>query len=132
MWIALVASALTATFPTTERLPGIDPVAVRPFLRRLQREAPAAIRWAMYATALVFHLTPLLTVGIPLPAFLLPQRLRDRHAHKLATSRWFLLRQSMLMVKTIGGLHWGADPEVRKRLSLKAYPPDPGTWRPTC
>jgi hypothetical protein len=35
----------------------------------------------------------------------------------------------MLMLKTIGGLVWGAAPEVRQKLAMAAYPADPGTWR---
>jgi hypothetical protein len=36
---------------------------------------------------------------------------------------------AMMMVKTVGGLVWGAAPEVRAALQMAPYPPDPGRHR---
>lgn len=128
MFQTLLTSAVRTTFPATAGFPAVDPA---PFVAQMWREAPGLLRLAMAGSALAFHLTPLLTVFVPLPAFLLPAGLRDRHAHALATHSLYLLRQSMLMVKTVGGLSWGADAAVRKRLGMKPYPADPGSHRTT-
>jgi len=129
MWSRLCAWALAATFPSSTRLPGLDRVDPLPFVQRLRREAPASIRWAFYVSALVFALTPVLTLGIPWPAFWLSAERQDRHAQALSGHRLYLLRQVMVMVKTIGGLCWGADPSVRAAFAMSAYAADPGTFR---
>lgn len=124
----LIRHALVAVFPSTERLPGLD---------RLNTEAafvevmagPPLLRLGLVGATLVFVLTPLWTVYWPLPSFWLPAAVRERHANALADSRLYLLRQSMLMLKTIGGLLWGGHPQVRAALGLPAYGPDPGSFR---
>ena len=117
MWTPLCAWTLAATFPSTAALPGLDRIDPRPFVDQLRRESPVAIRFVMVLSALVFLATPVLTIGIPLPAaWLSPARL-DQHAQALATHRIYLLRQAMLMIKTLGGLCWGADPAVRAALA---------------
>jgi len=80
-------------------------------------------------TVLLFLSTPLLTVRRPLPALWLNAARLDQHADRLSRHRFYLLRQGMKMLKTVGGLAWGADPDVRAALGLSPYAPDPGTWR---
>ena len=128
---SLAAWTLGVVFPSTPTLPGLDRIDPTPLLRQIDREATWTIRATMWASVLVFCATPLLTVYLPLPAFLLPKGLLDRHANALATSRFYLIRQIMLMLKTIGGLCWGAAPEVRARLTMPLYPADTGGWRRT-
>jgi hypothetical protein len=125
----LVRSAMCALYPRTATLPGLEDCGVDDFLERFQRESPLLMWVGVLAGALVFHLTPLFTVFVPLPAFLLPASLLDRHASRIAGSDWYLVRQAIFLVKFPCGLCWGAHPEVRKRLALSAYPDDPGTWR---
>jgi len=127
--LQLTAWTLARVFPTTPGLPGLDTLDARPLLRRFNAEAPFTIRAALWASVVVFNLTPLLTLGIPLPAFLLPASRVDAHAQKLATSPFYMIRQTMLMLKTIGGLAWGAAPEVRQKLAMPIYPEDSGRWR---
>jgi hypothetical protein len=43
--------------------------------------------------------------------------------------RIYLVRQTVFLLKMVAGLCWGAHPDVRARLALRAYPADPGTWR---
>lgn len=125
---SLLISAIRSTFPGNDQFPAVDPA---PLVAQMWRESPPLMRLAMAGSALAFHLSPLLTVYVPLPAFLLPAGLRDRHANALASHPLYLLRQSMLMVKTVGGLAWGADPTIRRRLAMQPYPPDPGRHRTT-
>ncbi len=129
MWVRLIAWVLARTFPSSGQLEGLDRRDTRPFLRALLAEAPATLRWALHGSILLFVISPLLTVFVPLPAPLLPRLWVDRHALRMASHPSYLLRQAMLMIKTIGGLVWGADAGVRLSLGLPAYPPDPGTRR---
>ena len=124
-----LAWTLAVTFPSAEGVPGLDVLDVGDGLRQLRREAAPLFKIGLYGSVLVFILTPLLTVGWPLPAFLLPRATLDRHAAALSSHRLYLLRQVMLMVKTVGGALWGAHPTVRKHVGLVAYGPDPGTFR---
>jgi hypothetical protein len=68
-------------------------------------------------------------VFVPVPAFLLPAGMRDRHARKIAGTSFYLVRQSIFLLKLAAGLCWGAHPEVRKRFALPPLPDDPGTWK---
>jgi hypothetical protein len=131
MMIWLVRSAIVATFPRTEAFPGVEDCDLDAFLVRFRRESTRLLWVGLVLGAIVFHLSPIFTSWIPLPAFLLPKKLRDRHAHLITTADVYLVRQVVFLVKMVGGLCWGADPEVRKRFALSPLPPDPGTWRAT-
>lgn len=125
----LLRSAIVMTYPRTESLPGAADCALDEHLARFKRESCTLIWLATLAGAVLFQLTPLLTVYLPLPAFLLPASLQDKHALRIQASRIYLLRQAVFLVKLCAGLCWGADPEVRRRLALVPLAPDPGTWR---
>ena len=127
--LQLTSWTFARIFPSTAALPGLDTFDSKPFIRQLHREAPFTIRATLIVSVLLFHLTPLLTLGIPLPAFLLSAKQVDAHAQRLSMSNIYLLRQIMLMLKTIGGLCWGAMPEVRQKLAMPVYPEDSGRWR---
>ena len=127
--LQLTAWTLAVVFPSTPQLPGLDAIDSKPFIRQLHSEAPFTIRATLLASVLLFNLTPLLTLGIPLPAFLLSKARVDEHAQRLSGSPVYLLRQIMLMLKTIGGLCWGAAPTVREKLTMAAYAEDSGGWR---
>jgi hypothetical protein len=71
----------------------------------------------------------LLTVGWPLPAMLLPARLRDLHAQRVVASDRYLIRQAVFLLRLSGGMCWGMHPSVRARFALPPYPVDPGTVR---
>lgn len=125
----LVRAAIAALYPRTAELPGAEDCDLDGFLARYRRESTPLLWLGAVAGALVFHLTPLLTVAVPLPAFLLPARLLERHAQRIAVSRFYLLRQAIVLLKMVAGLCWGAHPAVRARLGLPPLPVDPGTWR---
>ena len=72
---------------------------------------------------------PILTVRRPWPAVFLDEEQLDEHAHRLATHPSYLLRQILMLLKLVGGMFWGQSPEIRERIALPAYPPDPGTRR---
>ena len=125
----LIKFAMCTIMPRTEVLPGIADTGVDAFLRRLRAEADPLYWLGLVVGAMVFAITPLVTVGLPLPAFLLPGKLLERHAERLMTHRIYLLRQAVFLVRLSAGMCWGADPAVRSRLALAPYPADPGTFR---
>jgi hypothetical protein len=115
--------------PRTDALPGIADVDVDGFLRRMRVDAEPLYWLGLAVGAVVFALAPLLTVGVPLPAFWLPRRLLYRHADRLVSSPVYLLRQAVFLVRLSAGMCWGADAHVRARFALAPYGPDPGTFR---
>ena len=127
--IALIRMAMADLMPRTEALPGIADTDVSAFLRTLRREANPAYWLGLLAGAWVYTCSPLLTVGVPLPSFLLPARLRALHAQRAGELKPYVLRQAVLLVRLSAGLCWGRDPAVRARFALAPYPPDPGSVR---
>lgn len=129
MLTALVRSALVAHYPRTETLPGVEDCGLDAFIEKA-REETTALMWAgIVVSAIVFHLTPLFTVFIPLPAFMLPRSALDRHAHAISTTNVYVVRQLIFVARMFGGLCWGTHPEVRKHFALPPLGPDRGTWR---
>lgn len=120
---------MRALYPRTEALPGIEDCDLSGFLARYRRESSTLMWLGLSLGTLVFVWSPVVTVYVPLPSFLLPKALLDRHAFRAAYSRFYLLRQALLLVKLAAGMCWGQDPEVRRRFALAPYPEDPGTWR---
>jgi hypothetical protein len=129
--IALIRSAMCDFMPTAAGLPGIADTQVTEFLQTLKRESGQTYWIGLVLGAWVYALTPCMTVFVPLPAFLLPASLRDRHAQRIMATRFYFLRQAVFLVRLSAGMCWGQDPKVRERLALGAYPADPGTYRTT-
>lgn len=129
--IWLIRSAMCALYPPSADLPGVADTGIDAFLARYKRETSLLLWSGLVLGAVVFTLTPLFTVGIPLPSFLLPRGALERHARRITVSRVYLVRQTVFLVKMVAGLCWGAHPDVRKILNLPPYPADPGTWRAT-
>jgi hypothetical protein len=125
----LVRSAIVALYPRTDGLPGVEDCDLDAFLARFRRDAPPLLRIGLVLGALVFHLTPLFTILVPLPAFMLSEAQLDKHAHAICTTDAYLLRQSVFLVRLVAGMCWGSHPSVRARFALAELPPDPGTWR---
>ena len=120
---------MCALFPGAGSLPPLSATGVDAFLRRYRRESSLLLWTGLLLGSLVFTLTPLFTIGVPLPSFLLSGDALERHARKATALPIYVLRQAVLLVKMVGGLCWGSAPEVRKLFALRPYDPDPGTWR---
>jgi len=129
--IALIRSAMCDLMPATEHLPGVADTGVTEFLHTVKRESGQVYWFGLVLGAWVYALTPFMTVFVPLPAFLLPASLRDKHAQRIMGTRSYLVRQAVFLVRLSAGLCWGRDPRVREQLGLSAYPLDPGTYRTT-
>lgn len=127
LWLARIA--METFYPRAEGFPGVEDMDVGAYLRRFKRES-APIMWLGFVLGTVFfHLTPLLTVWLPVPAFALPAGLRERHAQRLSSHPWYYVRQPVFLVKMVAGLLWGSDARVREKLGLPAMADDPGTRR---
>lgn len=125
----LLQLAIAAMIPSTDQLPGAAALELRPFVRTYLRETTWLMWVGAVGSALAFAASPVLTIFVPLPAFLLPARLLDQHAAAMCDHRLYPLRQAGMLIKMIGCLFWGARAEVRTPLGLATYSPDPGTWR---
>ena len=110
-------------------LPGVADTDLKPYIKQVRRESSFVFRLGLVASAWFFVTCPLLTIFVPLPVFLLPRSLREKHAQKAARHSLYLVRQSCFMVKMVAGLRWASDPEVRRRMGLEPLKPDPGTWK---
>ena len=127
--IWLIKFAMLTMMPRSDQLPGLVDTDVDGFVCRMRADAEPLYWLGLVVGAIVFALAPLLTVGIPLPAFWLPRRLLDRHAERLTSHRIYLVRQAVFLVRLSAGMCWGADAGVRARFALAPYGPDPGTFR---
>ena len=127
-WLTL--RALDAVFPGNERCPGLAASKTGPkVLTQIRREAPFEMRLILGLAVWVWLLTPIATLGVPLPAVWLPRAWRDRHTERITTTRFYLVRQVALVLKQIGAMVWGQDPDVRRAQGLAPYAGDPGTWK---
>jgi hypothetical protein len=129
--IVLIRSAMCDLMPASAELPGIADTGVTEFLHDVKRESGSLYWLGLVMGAWVYTLTPIMTVFVPLPAFLLPASLRDKHAQRIMSTRFYLVRQAVFLVRLSAGLCWGRDPRVREQLGLAAYAADPGTYRTT-
>lgn len=126
----LVRHAACALYPPTDGLPGLRDMEVDAFLRRYREEAPAHMWLGLVAGSAVFAASPVLTLRLPVPSFVLPRSLLDTHARRIGNARNYFVRQPIFLVKLAAGLCWGAHPAVRERMGMPAYPEDPGSFRP--
>jgi hypothetical protein len=124
-----IRSALSDLMPGETALPGIVDAGWDTFVVRYRREANWPMWFGLVAGSLVFILTPITTVGWPLPSFWLPRKVRDRHAYKVMLHPIYLVRQAVFLLKLNAGFCWGADPGVRAKLGMQPYPPEPTGWR---
>ncbi|CAN5750392.1 hypothetical protein BH09MYX1_BH09MYX1_08120 [soil metagenome] len=125
----LVRSAIVQLYPRTDELPGAEDCDLDAFLDRYQRETTTLMWLGVVLGAAAYHLSPIVTVFVPLPAFLLSESLADKHAHRVSTTNIYLLRQTVFLVKLVAGLAWGGHPSVRAKFALPPFDDDPGTWR---
>ncbi|MEC9073419.1 MAG: hypothetical protein VX938_13595 [Myxococcota bacterium] len=126
-WFILFS--IRTLMPSGGALKGIEETDYRGFLSNFRREAPLLMRIGFNASVLLFVFGPLITVYLPLPAFLLPGKLLERHTQRMCDHPIYVVRMSTYLVKMVAGICWGMDPEVRAALKTPPLEPDPGTWR---
>src|SRR5438270_7239 len=103
---------LRTRMPRRVALPGIADTDLDGFLRRMKNDADSLYWLGLVVGAVVFALSPLLTVYVPLPAFFLPRRLLERHCDRILSSPIYVLRQAVFLVRLSAGMCWGADEKV--------------------
>jgi hypothetical protein len=114
--------------PAVDGLPGVGDTNIESFVRGYLREMNLLSTLGLRLGALLFVLAPVITIGVPLPSFLLPGKWLDAYADRIVRHPIYLVRQGISVLKMVAGLCWGADPAVRETLNLEPYPADPGTW----
>jgi hypothetical protein len=122
---------MCSMMPAGAGFPGVAETGVDEFIRRWKKDTPTRLWLGLAFGSVVFAAFPLFTIGVPLPAFMLGKKMRERYARKITSHPIYLVRQIIFLVKMAAGMCWGADGGVRAQLGLKPYPPDPGTWRTT-
>lgn len=125
----LVKFAASSMLPSADGVPGAADTGIDRFVDDMMDTAPFLYALGLVGGGLLFYISPLLTIGIPLPAGLLSKKALDRHAYGFATSRITLLRQMSVLLKMVAGFSWGVHDDIRARHALAPLPPDPGTWR---
>jgi len=125
----LVTFAASAMLPPVDGIPGTVDTGLREFVGKMLREAAFMYKLGVVAGSLLFWMTPLITIGMPLPANLLSADALNRHAFAFATSRITVFRQMALLIKMVAGFCWGVDDGIRERHGMAPLPADPGTWR---
>lgn len=125
----LIRFTMITMMPRAGGLPGIEDTHLNDFLQKMRREADPLFWSGLVLGAAVFMISPLFTIGLPVPALLLPKSLRYLHAERLLAHPVYLLRQAAFLVRVSAGMCWGADPDVRAHFALAPLPPDPGTFR---
>jgi hypothetical protein len=127
-WLTL--KALDAVIPGSDRAPGLAASGRGPIVvAELRREAPFEMVLVLNLAVWLWLLTPIFTVFIPLPAILLPKRLKYLHTDRITSTSFYLVRQVSLVLKQVAGIAWGQDPEVRAAYQMAPYPEDPGSWK---
>ncbi len=122
-----VRFALVAFYPRVDDLPGLAELGVEDKIAALRRESTLLFWTGIVAAAVFFQLSPIVTLGIPLPAVWLTEDQLDRHAYKLATFPVYVIRQLVVLLKLMAGVFWGESKEIRAFIHLPAYGADPGT-----
>ena len=105
-WLTL--KALDAVIPGNEKVPGIAASTRGPVVvAELRRDAPFEMRMVLNLAVLIWLVSPLFTVFVPLPAVWLPARLRHAHTDRLTSTSFYLVRQISLVLKQVAGMAWG-------------------------
>jgi hypothetical protein len=126
-----VKFAVRAMMPRYGATPGVAELGLSSYLREFLSETTWLTWFGLMLASFVFMISPLITVGWPVPAAFLPAAVLDKHAHRLATSRVYLVRQSTFIIKMVAGFCWGSHAKTRAQFHLEPYPGDPATWRQT-
>ena len=125
----IVRSAMADLMPSGGPVPGVLDVGWDTFVDRYRQEVTRPVWAGVVLGSVVYTLSPVLTVGRPVPSFALSPALRNEHANRITSHRIYLVRQAVFLLKLSAGFAWGADPAVRRSLNLEPYGADPGSWR---
>ncbi len=126
---SLTRYAMELCLPSGGPLKGVGETDVDGFFDQVASDVPLLLQAGVVAASAMIVVTPVLTLGIPAPVFVLPERLRDEHVHRLSTHRIYMVRQLTTVLKMAAGMQWGRDADIRESVGAGDLGPDPGTWR---
>jgi hypothetical protein len=125
----LLCHVLKALYPASAGLPGLEEMDPLAFTGEILEDSPWLMRLGAVGATLLFVALPIWTVYWPVPSFMLPAGVLDRHAAAVCDSDVYIIRNASFLLKMFAGLHWARQGAVRRHFALPAYPPDPDTWR---
>lgn len=98
--------------------PGLFDAGFDNFYAQFQRDALPTMRFTFgLALFCAVWIAPLLILKLP-PLSLHRREVRERALLSLSTSRVYLLRQQLFMLKTVVCFCYGADPKVRQQVGF--------------
>jgi hypothetical protein len=121
--------AMNELMPAHDDMPGIFDTKAEDFLKEFKANAHPIMRLGFFLSVWVYALSPVFTIGIPLPAFLLSEQKRLAHLDKYANSRNFVFSQLWMLQKMITAMCWGMDDKVRAYYGYEPYPEEPGNFK---
>lgn len=121
--------ALNEVMPPHGDMPGITDTSVHDFLKEFKAHAHFIMRLGLLAAVWVYVLSPVFTLGIPLPAFWLSEKKRVEHMKRYSNSKNFVFAQLWMLLKMIAGLCWGKDDKVRAYFGYTPYAPELGEFK---
>jgi len=125
----LIRHAMCAMMPGGGELPGLDAADAADYTRAVRAESDWLYFLGLVLGAIVFAITPLITLGVPLPSFLLPAGMLDRHAQRVVAHRSYLIKQAVFLVRLNAGMCWGKLQAPRNALGQTLYAADSGSFR---
>ena len=113
-------AVIDALLPAGGELPGALESGFETFEEGFRRDAPAMMRVGWLAALWVASwISPLLILRLP-PLDRLEPAAREDALNALSKSRFYLLRQVMLLLRAVVGFGWGSTPEVRRKVGYDA------------
>jgi len=106
---------LGAMLPRGDDRPGVRDLDLREFWILFERHAPPLVRIGLRAATWFLTFLPLFSRGCRRPFFRLDPDSRDRFLNAASSSRFYIVRQLVMTVKTFAAFAYFCDPEVRRR-----------------
>jgi hypothetical protein len=121
--MAWAEASMQAIFPgSDDGMTGIDEMGLRGFLGELMSLLPFRAALGMRVAIWLVALAPLFVLGRLRTIARLAPVDRESVVMAVATSRVYLLRSLVLILKSMGALLYGGDPSVRARMMAAPSP----------
>ncbi|MBI5524984.1 MAG: hypothetical protein HY897_01475 [Deltaproteobacteria bacterium] len=119
---------LGAMLPGDGDRPGFDDIDLREFWAIYDTHAPPLVRIGLRAATWFLTFLPLFVSGCRKPFFRLDADRRDRFLRAASSSRFYLVRQLMMTVKTFAAFGYFSNGVVRGLFGIPSGTPGPTTW----
>lgn len=113
---ALLAAMIPASALDSEQ-PGLEAVDTEPFWNEMERAAPPLLRLGLRFAVWVLTWAPLLLIGRAHSFRRLAGPEQDRVLERAASSRFYLLRQLVMMLKAMACFAYFRVPTARRRFA---------------